>query len=181
MSTLPWIEWLDALSRRDSGRSPDRMTSLREARPAFEREIARARRYEHPLSVLMFRTASRHAPPWVTAATRATDAALLRSTLRQDDLVTIDPHRGQWIVLLPEADAQAAQGAMQRLRTLLAQADPGTRWWGTATFPEDGLLLDDLIAVASGEREATPALHPRFAFPRAENGHGPRRTAEASQ
>jgi|KBSSwiStaDraftv2_1062776.scaffolds.fasta_scaffold101701_2 hypothetical protein len=181
MKPLPWLEWLDALLQRESGRLLDRMASFAASRPAYEREIARARRYEHPLSVLVFRTGPRHVLPWVTAAERTSDGTLLRAALRQDDLVAIDPHRGQWIVLLPEADAQAAQGAMRRLHAFLATTLTGPFWWGAATFPDDGLLLDDLIATASGERESAPALRPRFAFPRAQNANGSHQAAEAPQ
>ena len=128
---------------------------------ALVRELERAGRYEHPLSVIMldldhfklFNDRYGH---------RAGDALLVRlSALIRETLRTVDV-AARWggeefAIVLPESGADAAAAVAERLRERLAGdtelAGPGpvggvSASIGVATFPEDALHGPGLIETA---------------------------------
>jgi hypothetical protein len=130
-----------------SSRAADRLPTFHELRPLFEQELRRACRYERPLSVVVLgfaRTLGR--------AQRAHRAAklggLLQEALRETDLVGYMAEKAELAALLPEADASTAARGRERIQQLWAAGDTGHLVSGAATYPADGLTLDDLVASA---------------------------------
>lgn len=156
---------------------------LQKLRPLCESELRRARRYQRPLSLMIFAldaavadhessgsapvTATRgngngHAPHnghaagaealhGAAARTNRTEQCillgqLLQEVLRETDLPGYEPATQEFVALLPEADSSAADEAGERIRRLWS-ALPGAfnLTIGMATYPEGGLLLEDLM------------------------------------
>lgn len=137
----------DAEGQDGSGPPRATLPLLDELRPLFERELRRSRRYERPLSVLVF--ALPPLPRERRAEGLARLARLLRDHLRETDLVARVPGRDEVVALLPEADAPTATGGCERVRSLWAHEDG----WpplhaGVATYPDEALVLDDLLGTA---------------------------------
>lgn len=81
---------------------------------ALEPQVARSRRYERPLSVIVVEVGGESGPgPWLGDASR-----LLKDQLRWADLVG-HAENGQFVVALPETDSEHAQVLAVKLRSLL--------------------------------------------------------------
>lgn len=106
---------------RDAG---DALPSLEDALPAFSMELARARRYERPLSAIS-------APQSVLVNNRV--------PLRVTD-VAAQIAGGRFIALLIETGREDAEALAERIRRESQAHDVRV-----ASFPEDALTLDDLI------------------------------------
>lgn len=130
-----------------SSRVADRVPTFHELRPLFERELRRARRYERPLSVLVLGFA-RTVDSAQNALRVAKLGGLLQDALRETDLVGCIAETVELAALLPEADASTAARGSERIRQLWAEEDKGHLVAGAATYPADGLTLDDLVASA---------------------------------
>lgn len=104
-------------------------------------ELARARRYGRPFSVVQISSPS-------DADGRAL-AASLAPSLRRTDQAWVEGD--SVILLLPESDGQAAETFARREITSL----PGSCAWRIASFPVDGLTVDALRSVLAGQRTAT--------------------------
>ena len=123
----------------------DRLPTLDELRPLLERELRRARRYHRSFGLLVLRL-----PATTGRELRARRlhevGSLLQDGLRETDLIGEDVEEGEIAALLPEADAHAAvSGCMHRIRHLL---EPENGWGlvaGAATYPADGITLDELL------------------------------------
>jgi hypothetical protein len=106
-------------------------------------ELERGRRHEHPLSVVR-----------VPVGDDRLDLDALRGQLRTIDSAVAD---GDSVYLvLPGADAAAAEGCIERLATTM----PGSfvaRTARHASFPDDGVTIAGLLAVLRG---APPAASP---------------------
>jgi hypothetical protein len=144
---------------------------FQEIRPAFERELRRARRYERPLSVIVLGTRG----PFLSGQSRGHNhnvaakmgaesspaaqssihylqflqlGAVLQDTLRETDIAGHVAERGEYIVVLPEATADAALQTLRRISALLRGRGVGSFRVASAAFPTDGLTLDELIETA---------------------------------
>jgi hypothetical protein len=125
---------------------------LRDAVALLESELARARRYERPCSVLVLRPGSGTQHASVTHA-----GTILRRSIRENDLACFDAATERFVVALPECTGSAAQAAGNRLREVLRVRTGADFVDGSATFPFDALILDDLIeAAAAGHRRPIP-------------------------
>jgi hypothetical protein len=139
----------------------------------LDQELQRSRRYARPLSLVRVRARAGDAAPLV--------AALEGMTREVDHLWTVGR---DVVVLLPEADPAAAQAFVDRACDPLA----GTLVWETATasFPDDGLTRQALVAALNGdhgERVEPPPVARRdepLALPRARSGSGRGRTPVAA-
>ena len=92
----------------------------------MEYELARARRYERPLSL---------------AAIPLSVQVSARNPIRFSDLFAISPDGEHVLVMLPETDAAGAGALARRLQESGGAVDDIT----VATFPDDGVTLSDLI------------------------------------
>jgi hypothetical protein len=135
------------------------------ARPQLDGELARAQRYQWPLTVavvcletdvLLERTdllltlgengTARHSQLSIFLA-----GAVLRDAIRGSDFVTYDARRDQYIILFTESTKVQAWKAAQRVQTLVYTRTCLCVRIGLAEFPADGLTLEDLITMACSE------------------------------
>lgn len=135
-------------------RATDRLPTFHELRPLFERELRRARRYERPFSILVLGFA-RTLEPAQRAHRLAQLGSLLQDRLRETDLVGYLADSGEFAALLPEADASTVVQGAERIRQLWMAGDAVNLVAGAATYPADGLTLDDLLTCA---RRSTVAV-----------------------
>jgi hypothetical protein len=135
------------------------------ARPQLDGELARARRYQRPLTVAVVRLDT-DAPVERTdflfalggngtvphsQLTFFLAGAVLRDAVRGSDLVTYDARRDQYVILFTESTRLQTLQAAHRLQDLMyARTRLGMRI-GLAEFPVDGLTLEDLITMACSE------------------------------
>lgn len=137
------------------------LPSYRHAQNAMGGELARMRRYERSLCVVVFRLdasvprnngggesgmdAARTADPltgyWEVGA-------VLRDVLRDSDVAATDMSKVQYVVLLPETKHEQAEQTATRIRKLVYSTTGLTVLAGIAEFPADGLILDDLVKTA---------------------------------
>ena len=128
-------------------------------RQRLDEELARDRRYDHTLAIVVLEPANLLAEP--TAEGYALAAKALRRALRVGDLAAqFDDER--FAVLLPETDYEGAKAAARRLlATLRASGNPPARWRGAlVSYPEDGsdaqaLLERALILLRPGRLQST--------------------------
>lgn len=142
----------------------DRLTGLLN-RGAFDERLAaewaRSRRYERPLSLVLLdvdrfkRFNDRHGQPAGDAALRMV-AVRLRSLLRATDVVARFGGE-EFVLLMPETEAETALAKTEAVRMELAQAPIAGRGGatshvtvsaGVASWPQDGPGRDDLLARA---------------------------------
>lgn len=143
----------------------DAIPSFRRSQSRAEIELARMRRYDHPLSVIVVRVSrydvdGDHAQVFIEVGAAARDrhvrriislhvGAILHDCLRASDLPTWDAENDRYIVMLPEADHEHALQAADRLRRLVPSHIGTSIAVGVAEFPSDGLALEDLVALAA--------------------------------
>jgi hypothetical protein len=165
-----------------NGQLPDRIaaptgrvTPIGEAIPLIERELRRARRYEHPLGILVLTLADgftpdatrlRGLPPTKPRMRRglslpadrgttgngvAALGALLSHSIRETDVLTSPEGERYYLLALPETGWEAMTLAAQRIaRGILQTGQPRLRI-GMAEFPSQGLTLDELFERARRE------------------------------
>jgi len=122
-------------------------------------ELARMRRYERSLAVMVLHLDSQPASQQQEKRRALQNgafaywhvAAMLRDLLRNSDIVTSDPSAERFVILLPEANRNQALLAAHRLQTpILATAQMRVRL-GVAEFPGDGLIIEELVRAAEEE------------------------------
>jgi hypothetical protein len=130
-------------------------------------ELARARRYEYPLTTvvlslgsdeLMMQTGHISADggnrkagspsTYFTPFTFLFVWSLLRDALRESDIVTYDSIHNQYVILLPEASKPQALYVVRRLQALLYKQTLMSLRAGVAEFPTDGLTIENLVSSA---------------------------------
>lgn len=141
------------------------LPSYRRSLPDLGQELARMRRYERSLTVLVLRLASTSA-----AAASGTDGivsgveptrrtalqlpfwhvgTMLRDLLRDSDVATCEYARGEYVLLLPETNrTQAIQAANRLAKVIFATTELQVRS-GVAEFPTDGLIVEELVKSAN--------------------------------
>src|SRR4051794_1643288 len=141
LAAIGGLTWAVMALRRSLARERrlarvDDLTGVRNARAFHEAagaEIERARRYQHPFSVVVVDLGSRVGDELVRST-----AAALRGALRATDVVA-RLGRDELIALLPETTAAAARIVLDKLRTGLAElrggdGRPATPSIGGVTF-----------------------------------------------
>jgi hypothetical protein len=142
--------------------------TYRELQPQLVVELRRARRYEHPLGVVILglhaptRDPARsngHAPGSrmeTSPAAYGLLGAYLRNTLRETDILTGVPESLAFAAFLPGIDRQGAEQALCRLREGFQGCAGFDLSGGGAAFPADGLTIEDVIESACAAwRDAT--------------------------
>jgi hypothetical protein len=181
---MPWpslpLSMKGFLGRRSTDGAAARAASLttralsvpefREALPELAAELERARRYEHPLAVLVLsslsdpqngRSQEEEPPPdgngRILLETRIPHlasllvATILTGMLRQSDRVTYMAADDRFVIALPETDREAAGRTVHRIEPVLkARIGVGLRA-GSAAFPKDGLTMAELMDKAENE------------------------------
>jgi len=151
---------------------------FRHSLPELARELARARRYQRPLSVLVLGLGSdqlsEHLSGLLGVGGDGEGAArlqlmaqttqlvslvlgpILREVLRESDIVTYGAVEDEYVIMLAESDESQARRAVRRIDELFHKRTFAHLRAGVAEFPADGLTLQDLVASAriSSRREA---------------------------
>ncbi len=128
--------------------NPDVLPRL-EGEARISNELYRARRFERPVSViyagLPLNLNGRSARD-LDAKSRQELLQAIQSITYKSDIITeaVDGY----IVALPENDRRAARIFTNQLGKIMSGADKSAVIIGAASFPEDGLVTDELIKVA---------------------------------
>lgn len=159
----------------------------RHSLPQLKKEIARARRYQHPLSVIIVQpsltpleTKKRHSKNKSShknskngtytngEAVRISQiefmlcGPIFRDALREVDRTTYDGANNRFIMILPESTKIQAVQTVNRLKTVMGEKLFGKLQIGISEFPKDGLIMEDLICRAMpkiGEKVSDEANH----------------------
>jgi hypothetical protein len=142
------------------------------SRPQLSREIARARRYQRPLTVVAIKLegTEHHAPG--PAGFKASSAALpereyrlalaiagriMRDSLREGDWLSYNAAHDHYVIALPETDRERAVQFAKRLHALLSERLGLSLRAGVTEFPGDGVTTEELLsgAVAGRTLEAS--------------------------
>ena len=136
--------------------------------PQLLDELARARRYQHPLTVAILKLddggssheAKRLFGNW-RALSKATVkqggngvlafpfvACFLRDALRNGDTVTYDLVKNRLVIVLLEINKAGATQCMKRLQALIEQRTGLKLRVGLAEFPTDGYTIEAIVAHA---------------------------------
>jgi hypothetical protein len=138
----------------------------RSARPQLAQELTRARRYQHPLTVVTMSFAHEQFTEQQYDLTTEHDdshgsyveqqiysfhfvfplvGVIVRDAIRESDIITYDAINNQYVILLPESSKPYAIQAVQRLITLISKRVLISLRVGLAEFPTDGLTIEDLV------------------------------------
>lgn len=137
--------------------------AYRNSLPLFIKEIARARRFNHPLTVAVIKPAAQPTPRNVLSLAPGLHAVKVargnlfpsmllgpsvRDALRETDLISYDGARNYYVIILPESTKRQASQIIARITTIAEHAGVGSLHMGMAEFPADGLILEDLLSQA---------------------------------
>ncbi len=178
--TTNWIKWLVGAHGNGEGRLDKRRSSMREASPAaplidedetLVSELTRARRYEQTLTIVVVSPARSDGSREGRSGSNGNgadgpevlpllSAMGLREALRESDVVSYRPTEGWFVLGLPQSDGEEARQAMARVAELFHRRLHIDLVAGAASFPADGLTLDDLERTARGRAEAVGPANP---------------------
>ena len=133
----------------------------------LEAELARARRYEHDLSIVVLSARPlTHGTPPQQGLRRSHETKLpqmvallaavaLREVLRRSDVVCYQPAENRFVLALAESDEDDARRAVGRIRSHFRTRMRLRMRAGIARFPADAFTLDELIGVAASRASRT--------------------------
>lgn len=136
--------------------------TYRASQPQLHFELRRARRYEHPLGVVVMSSV----PPFGAIASTGNGAArpdaarsaaavygllgaFLRNTLRETDILTCMPESLTFAAFLPGVGPAGAEQMLERCREGFFDCAGFDLRGGVAAFPDDGLTVEDILGLAS--------------------------------
>jgi hypothetical protein len=178
LAGLFFLGWLRAWRKRQTvlafisglvSREHGAIASYRRSLPQFAVALSRARRYQHPITVAVLSLGREQlvqsmrnlAGGWTNANLASHFyfsfvGALLRDNLRESDVVTYDAAADQFVILLTETSAAGAEQALLRLNALVYKHTAVALRLGTAEFPADGLIIEDLVGCAQARCSRGP-------------------------
>ncbi|NIS23065.1 hypothetical protein GWN15_11645 [candidate division KSB1 bacterium] len=147
--------------------------TFRRTLPQLSNELARVRRYNRPLTLIVLRiesdqllldlkrslvaetgngsVSSYHNIMQTIQLVFSLVGSILSESLRESDIATYDVSNNQYVILLPESDLTQATQTVRRLKKLLFKRTAGHLVAGIAQFPSDGLIIEDLVRKAVEE------------------------------
>jgi len=159
---------LSAGIRNISPLSPTReIPSFRRALPLMAKELARVRRYQRSLAIMVLQLENNHYELSTNSAKAVVNddgsyqsksnlfqtaqlgfllmATMLQDSLRESDIISFDAAKDKFVILLPESDKAEALHAAERLNNrFFKETSIGLRV-GAAEFPVDGWIVEDLV------------------------------------
>ena len=156
-----------ALEKLASSAYPNRALDIQGAREIISSEIARSRRYHHPLSVLTIRLEKGKAwGDWKDLKLLANEilekfaiakvSQILSDHARSTDMVLRD-RDGQFALVCPETGlGNTAILAHRIAEAVRKELDSGVEF-GSASFPDEALTFEDLLSIAN-ERSSPVVL-----------------------
>ncbi len=152
--------------------------SYRRTQDVMGNELARMRRYERSLAVLVVRldisvprtngNSNGNGNGNDVRATLAENdptlafwevGAVLRDLLRDSDIASSDAAKAQYVVALPETNHNQAVQTATRVRKLVFATTGLTVLAGVAEFPSEGLILDELVKSAEENCKQHQTVH----------------------
>ena len=162
MFQLPVVIEYDALKNLHRSAVTDPLTGLYNRRlfnENFDKELNRARRYSHPLSLVTLdlhrfkEVNDKHGHPRGDDVLRAAAATLKKALRTSDSAFRIGGD--EFALLLPQTDSSQAYGLSRRIGVVFAEVLRPLELTisvsmdhGVATFPQDGEYRDQLIRIA---------------------------------
>ena len=137
--------------------------------PRLNKEIARSRRFKHPLTVIAIGTnnnGSSHVnkplngmpvlngevyannPEQLTQLGFFLCGTVFRDAVREIDITSYDGAHNQFVIALPETPKPKAIQMVNRLTYMVGEQIADHLSVGIAEFPTDGLIISDLLEVA---------------------------------
>jgi len=142
--------------------------SFRNSLEYIHKELSRARRSHSPLSVITIgyhpvesglhrnRQETSSGLQNVLGHHKKTDmtdfllcGTVIRDALRDIDIVSFAAANSQYILVLPESTKAKAENALARIKNIVDKETADQFVTGVAEFPNDGLILEDLVAYAT--------------------------------
>jgi len=139
--------------------------------PALNKELSRIRRFEHPLSIVVMQPNGVHldkadkykqkADPRTGISQFPTDikstskaefvlcGLIVKNSIRDIDMIAYDNLNNRFILSFPETNKAQANQSIKRLKKLIGNSMAGQLCFGIAEFPENGLIIEDLIEHAN--------------------------------
>ena len=153
--------------------------TYRSVLPELSNELARARRTQRPLSVmvLILETGLEKSLEFPKRKSGNLDngdkrfrieqiptialifpqiSYILRNTVRKSDIVACGPAPNEFVVVLAETAKKQAQPFTERFNELIASSGLTPLRTGIAEFPPDGLTIEDLVSRARASSKYVP-------------------------
>jgi len=159
------LDAVEALVRGLANHSyPNRTLSLNGSIQQIDTEFSRSRRHSRPLTLLLVQ------PEKITGDEQqlaykelrqdllqhfanARIGQLIAESARSTDLIIEDEKKGLFLVLCTETEREKSPTLGRRITNNITDKLKSRVKWGTASFPEDALTMDELIKVARGRFE----------------------------
>ena len=141
--------------------------SFRRALPMIVKELARMRRYQRSLAIIVLQLENNYDLLSTKSMADAVSGngshqskkhrlqtaqlgfllmgTILQDSLRESDIVTFDAANNRFVILLPESDKAEALHAAGRLNRQFFQKTSTELRAGVAEFPVDGWIIEDLV------------------------------------
>jgi hypothetical protein len=152
--------------------------TFRRSLPQLTNELARVRRYNRPLSIIILRIESDQLLLDLKRSLASDSGngsansysniiqtlqlvfslvgSILRESLRESDIACYDVANNQYVIMLPECTRHQGLMTVRRLKKLLFKRTAGHLMAGIAEFPGDGLIIEDLIKRAMESCQPKP-------------------------
>lgn len=127
------------------------VSCYRKSLPRLQKEIARSRRLQRPMSIIVIRQKridTRFDADGLNHIEFLLSGASFSNALRDMDLIAYDSAHDQFVIVLPESSKAQALHAIARLTNLVGETMADRLHFGTVAFPDDGLTIEDLMAKA---------------------------------
>lgn len=156
--------------------------TFRRSLPQLTNELARVRRYNRPLSIIVLRIesdqllldlkrslASESGNGSASSYSNIIQTlqlvfslvgSILRESLRESDIACYDVANNQYVIMLPECTRHQALMTVRRLKKLLFKRTAGHLVAGISEFPADGLIIEDLVKLAMERCQPHALQHP---------------------
>jgi len=149
-----------------------RVKAIDEADDEIENELARCRRYQRPLSLLIIQAdpksiqASLHQTVLeaqqaiMTRYVTTSLARLIGKTARRTDLILEQPTKNRFILLLPETETETLNSLIERIRNHAEDQLGVSVDVGLATFPLEALTFEELVRHAEAQLKVQRRIAP---------------------
>jgi hypothetical protein len=138
---------------------PSRVIEVEDAKKRIDEELARCQRYHRSLPALVLQLQSadmgeaypKHEPLQRDMLVRFTNAKLgqiISDLSRCIDIILRDRRNGQFIILCPETSIENMPIIAERLREEVYESLGLVLVWGSAAYPDDAPVFEDLIVIA---------------------------------
>jgi hypothetical protein len=156
------------------------IASFRRSQPSILREFARVRRYQRILTVMVLHLKPNQDLPRKLSQNEQESTpealiksskknyelleflivgAILRDSLRESEITTYDARNNQFVIILPEVNKAQTMNLVERLKGLLYDKVLAQIKVGIAEYPNDGLVIEDLVKFAVKHSKPMPMTH----------------------